>query len=209
MSTGAAAALRHRHATAYRQHALLAHAWHRSVLGGTPFSPAEPGAIVCAQFDSGGELLVTGSEEGLLTVHTAAALLSACRGGTAEPLPPTHQAVGIADPLLVLDIGLPKLQAVRWNGADENVVGTASAAARQVHLYDLQHTQVGGLDGWCVWWWLHVPVNVARLCCDALHGMLPCCPALRRRQRNPPSPHPIPPHPTAPSSRRASPSRCS
>jgi hypothetical protein len=51
--------------------------------------------------------------------------------------------VGLAEPLLRLDTNLPKLQAVRWNPADENVVGVVCSFNRQLQLYDLQHTQVG------------------------------------------------------------------
>ena len=147
MHSSAAALLHHRHAAAFRQLAILeSHAWQRPVLGGTPLSPEEAGSIQAAAFDSQGELLVAGSEEGLLTVHSTAQLLAAAAaGGTlAAPVPPGQQAVGTADPLLVLDTHLPKLQAVGWNPADENVVGVVSSATRQLHLYDLQHTQVGG-----------------------------------------------------------------
>ncbi len=82
-----------------------------------------------------------GNEEGLLTVHRGAALAGA--GWAPTPVPPAQQVVGTADPLLLLDTHMPKLQAVRWNPADENVVGAVSAATRQLLLYDLQHTQVG------------------------------------------------------------------
>ena len=57
---------------------------------------------------------------------------------------PQQRQAAAADPLLLLDTHLPKLRAVRWNAADENVVGVASSATRQLHLYDLQHTQVRG-----------------------------------------------------------------
>lgn len=153
MSAGAEAALRHRHASTFRQHALLeSHGWQRPVLGGAPLSAEEAGAIQCLQFDSGGELLVAGSEEGLITVHAAAALAAArafgsssSSGGDGDSGAWRQQQLqpAAADPLLVLDCHMPKLQAVRWNGADENVVGVASSATRQLHLYDLQHTQVG------------------------------------------------------------------
>lgn len=156
MGGPAAAALHHAHAAAFRQQAILeSHAWQRAVLGGTPLSPEEAGSIQCAHFDSQGELLVTGSEEGLLTVHATSALLLAAAGSgaaqaaaaAAAPLaarpPAQQQPVGTADPLLLLDTHMPKLQAVRWNPADENMVGVVSAATRQLHLYDLQHTQVG------------------------------------------------------------------
>lgn len=143
----AAALLHHRHAAAFRQLAILeTHACQRPVLGSTaPLSLDEAGCIQSAAFDSQGELLVACSEEGLLTVHGTgqliAAATSASGGGGAKPT--TQQRVGTADPLLVLDTNLPKLQAVQWNPADENVVGVVSSAARQLQLYDLQHTQVG------------------------------------------------------------------
>ncbi len=151
MQPGAAALLRHRHAAAFREQALLeSHAWQRAVLGGAPLSPEEAGAIAFAEFDSQGELLVVGSEEGLLSVHATAALAAAARqhppaDGAAAGLAraPQRQA-STADPLLLLDTHLPKLRAVRWNAADENVVGVASSATRQLHLYDLQHTQARG-----------------------------------------------------------------
>ncbi|KAL4426389.1 hypothetical protein ABPG77_004683 [Micractinium sp. CCAP 211/92] len=136
----AAAALHHSHAATLQQRAILeSHAWQRPVLGGSPLSPEEAGSILCAQWDSSGELLVAGNEEGLLTVHRGAALAGA--GWAPTPVPPAQQVVGTADPLLLLDTHMPKLQAVRWNPADENVVGAVSAATRQLLLYDLQHTQ--------------------------------------------------------------------
>lgn len=167
---------------------LETHAWQRPLLGGGVVSPEEAGALVCAQFDSGGELLVVGSEEGVLSVHATAALLAACGsnpgGGAAggEVPAPALQRLGTADPLLVLDSRLSKLQAVRWNGANENVVGLASSATRSLPLYDLQHTQVGGVGvggggpcrapsrGGC---WLDAPAAAA-----ACHG----CHAPHRRR---------------------------
>ena len=151
MQPGAAALLRHRHVAAFSERALLeSHAWQRAVLGGAPLSPEEAGAIAFAEFDSQGELLVVGSEEGLLSVHATAALAAATRqhppadrATAGVPHRPQRQA-STADPLLLLDAHLPKLRAVRWNAADENVVGVASSATRQLHLYDLQHTQVRG-----------------------------------------------------------------
>ena len=161
MGRGAAAALHAAHAATYRQMCIVeSHAWQRAVLGGTVVSPEEAGAVQCAQFDSQGELLVAGSEEGLLTVHATAALLAACHGSgsgsdrraAASPgsgssgggAPgPGQQAVGTADPLLVLDSHMPKLQAVAWNPSNENVVGLVASTSRTLPLYDLQHTQVG------------------------------------------------------------------
>jgi len=144
-----------------RQRAILeTHAWQRPVLGGVPLSPEEAGSIQSIQFDSQGELLIAASEDGLLSVHSTAALLAACqplthaadgddagsRGGSSMASTQHHavqqQVVGTAEPLLLLDCHMPKLQAVRWNPADENVVGVVSAATRQLHLFDLQHTQV-------------------------------------------------------------------
>lgn len=152
MEARAAAVLRHRHAAAFSERALLeSHAWQRAVLGGAPLSPDEAGAIAFVEFDSQGELLVAGSEEGLLTVHSTAALAAAARqhppadGRAAGTAPAPQRQASAADPLLLLDTHLPKLRAVRWNAADENVVGVASSATRQLHLYDLQHTQVGCL----------------------------------------------------------------
>ncbi len=62
-----------------------------------------------------------------------------CRGAGAPLLRSGPEA---CDPLLLLDCGMPRVQSVRWDPQDENVVGVASAATRQVLLFDLEHTQV-------------------------------------------------------------------
>ena len=149
MSSGAEALLHHRQAASYRQAAILqTHSWQRPILGGSPVSSSRGGSIQSATFDSQGELLAAVSDEGILTVHSSAALQAAAMGccaaagGAAALPPPAAQPTGAADPLLVLDTHMAKLQAVRWNPADENIVGVASAATRQLVLYDLLHTQV-------------------------------------------------------------------
>lgn len=154
MEADAAALLRHHHAVAFRERVLLeSHAWQRAVLGGAPLSPEEAGSIAFVEFDSHGELLVVGSEEGLLSVHATAAMAAAALqhppadGAAATTERAAQRQAAAADPLLLLDTHLPKLRAVRWNAADENVVGVASSATRQLHLYDLQHTQVRGPSG--------------------------------------------------------------
>lgn len=43
--------------------------------------------------------------------------------------------------LLALHTGLTKLQSVRWNPSDENVIGAVSSASRLINIYDLQRTQ--------------------------------------------------------------------
>ena len=105
--------------------------------------PEQAGALTCLQFDSTGELLVAGSEEGLLTVHSGPMLTAerASGGGCDQHPPASQQQPAPAQPLLALDCGLPKLQSVRWNSVNENVVGAVSSASRQLPLYDLQHTQ--------------------------------------------------------------------
>ena len=103
----------------------------------------EGGACIQAlAFDSAGELLVAGSDEGMLSVHSSASLLDAARcsgGGPAAAAVPAA-----ADPLLLLYCGVPRLHALRWNAADENCIAVSSAATRALQLYDLEHTQVGG-----------------------------------------------------------------
>lgn len=96
-------------------------------------------------------------------MHRGAALAGA--GWAPAPVPPAQQVVGTADPLLLLDTHMPKLQAVRWNPADENVVGAVSAATRQLLLYDLQHTQVG----YAATRLLHTPPTRDRICLCACH----------------------------------------
>lgn len=132
----AAARLRHLHATGYRECRLVdAHPWTTCVLGSYASMP--PGAsLQCVQFDSQGELLVSGNEHGLIMVHSARELLDAAATGGLGA-----DEIMRVSPLLALHCGLPKLQSVRWNPADENVVGAASSTSRAVHIYDLQHTQ--------------------------------------------------------------------
>ena len=170
MSSGAEALLHHRQAACYRQAAFLeTHSWQRPIFGGRPHSSSRGGSIQSATFDSQGELLAAISDDGILTVHSSAALQAvaggccAATGGPAALPPPAAQPIGIADPLLVLDTRMAKLQAVRWNPADENVVGLVSAATRQLVLYDLLHTQVGQ------------PADVMPRCTDLCLGVCLVC----------------------------------
>ena len=125
-----------------QQRIVHTHPGQQAILGGRGGGMAaeQAGSLQMVQFDSQGELLVTGSEEGLLTVHSAAALVSLARAAGTPP-PPSQQGLSPAQPLLALDTGMGKLQAVRWNPANENVVGVASSSGRQLQLFDLQHTQ--------------------------------------------------------------------
>eukprot|EP00887_Chlorella_sp_A99_P005412 scaffold1.g5412.t1 len=142
-----AARLSSTHVARYSQRCLRqTHPWQQPVLdargGGNSVPPEQAGALTVVRFDSQGELLVTGSEEGLITVHSAADLAAAGGGrGAAPPSPAAEQQPAPAQPLLALDTGLAKLQALEWNPCDENMVAAASSASRQLLLYDLQHTQ--------------------------------------------------------------------
>jgi hypothetical protein len=111
---------------------------------------AQPSSYIqAAEFDGQGELLLSGTEAGLVLVHSAAELVEAAAAAAAAAArrPPPGGAASARSqpsdlaPMLALDSGLPKLLSVRWNPSDDNVVGVAGGASRAVHLYDLQHTQ--------------------------------------------------------------------
>jgi hypothetical protein len=125
------------------------HPWGRGALSAhgvvtLPCEGREGGAFIQAlQFDAsgGGELLVAGSDEGLLSVHSTPQLLQQLpRGAGGGLLRSPGQA---ADPLLLLDCGMPRLHSVRWDPRQGAVVGVTSTATRQLLLFDLEHTQVG------------------------------------------------------------------
>jgi hypothetical protein len=130
------------------------HPWCTPVLGASHNSPPS-GFIQCAQFDSTGELLVTGSEDGTVLVHSGEALQQAAwdaafaklntgnirkstRYGIAASIPGYALKV---DPLLALYSGLPKVHHIKWNPANENVIATACSTSKTVQLFDLQQTQ--------------------------------------------------------------------
>jgi len=130
------------------------HPWRTPVLGALHNNPPS-GFIQCAQFDSTGELLVTGSDNGTVLVHSGEALQQAAwedsfananpgnirkstRDGNTSSIPGSSVKI---DPLLALYTGLPKVHHVRWNPANEDVIATACSTSKTVHLFDLQQTQ--------------------------------------------------------------------
>lgn len=125
------------------------HAWGRTALSshGAVSRPCDglegTAHIQALHFDSGGELLITGSTEGLLSVHSTKHIMQhlAPRADGAPLGCPSPQ--GALDPLLLIDCGMWRLSSVAWDARDENVVGVASTATNQLRLYDLAHTQVG------------------------------------------------------------------
>ncbi len=142
-------------AQTYREASCIdSHPWRTPVLGATHNAPPT-GFIQCAQFDSTGELLITGSDDGTVLVHSGESLQQAAwnasfknlntrnirnstrNDGTAS-IPGSQTKV---DPLLALYSGLPRVHHVRWNPADENVIATACSTSKTVHLFDLQQTQ--------------------------------------------------------------------
>jgi hypothetical protein len=130
------------------------HPWRTPILGA--FQNTSPsGFIQCAQFDSTGELLITGSDDGTVLIHSGEALQQAAwnasftnlntknirnstRNGNGTSIPGSAVKV---DPLLALHSGLAKAHHVRWNPADENVIATACSTSKTVNLFDLQQTQ--------------------------------------------------------------------
>ncbi len=142
-------------AQGYREATFIdSHPWRTPVLGATHNAPPS-GFIQCAQFDSTGELLITGSDDGSVLVHSGESLQNAAwnasisslntrtirtstRDGIVTSIPGSAVKV---DPLLALHSGLPKVHYVRWNPTNENVIATACATTKTVHLFDLQQTQ--------------------------------------------------------------------
>ena len=148
LGPAATAAARHRGAACYRLAAALpTHSAATPALSarGQPLAlgPGDAGPLRALSFDSQGELLAAGSEQGLLTIHATAQLLGALRpgGGGAAAAAAALSARSPPEPVLALAVA-PNLRAVAWNPADENVVGVAAASSSQVALYDLQHTRV-------------------------------------------------------------------
>lgn len=130
------------------------HPWRTPVLG-APHNPPPSGFIQCAQFDSTGELLVTGNDDGTVLIHSGEALQEAAwdasfanlntrniRKSTRDGITASMQGSTLkVDPILALYSGLSKVHHVRWNPANENVIATACSTSKTVHLFDLQQTQ--------------------------------------------------------------------
>ena len=92
---------------------------------------------------SGGELLVAASNEGLLSIQSTPQLLQSLPRGADGGLLCRHGAApAAADPLLLLDCGMPRLHSVRWDPRHGAAVGVTSPSTRQLLLFDLEHTQV-------------------------------------------------------------------
>lgn len=142
------------------------HSWGRAALSalGAVVLPCEGGEgrawLQDVRFDSGGELLVAASSEGLLSVHSSVHLQSLASAAVAARARGAAAGPAYSDPLLLLDCGMSWLHAVRWNPANENVVGVTSTASQQLPLYDLEHTQVRCGQRWV----LHVAVQ-RPVCC--------------------------------------------
>jgi hypothetical protein len=125
------------------------HPWRTPLLGASHSQPPS-GCTLVAAFDSSGELLATGGEDGTLLVHSGEALAEASTAlstsNASLQAPPgrlvSRPEAPEADPLLALRTGLPRVSHLRWNPADENVVAvTAGGVSKSVLLYDLQATQ--------------------------------------------------------------------
>ena len=145
-----------------------AHPWRTPLLGASHCFPPS-GCIQCAQFDSTGELLVTGSEDGSILVHSGEALQQAAwaahtfsnsknktlRSGGGNSLGTNSAATPGATsniragndnlpqigPMLALRSGLPSVDYIQWNPTNENVIAAASRLTKSVNIYDLQQTQ--------------------------------------------------------------------
>ncbi|GAB4817829.1 hypothetical protein N2152v2_004875 [Parachlorella kessleri] len=128
---------------------LSTHSWGRPALsphGLVTVAPEgrEGGSFLQAlQFDpSGGELLAAASNEGLLSVHSTPQLLQLFpRGPDGRLLCRPSAAPAAADPLLLLDCGMPRLHSVRWDPRQGAAVAVTSSSTRQLLLFDLEHTQ--------------------------------------------------------------------
>ena len=116
------------------------HPWRTPILGSSGHTPLPTGCIQCAQFDSTGELLVTGGEDGTILVHSGETLLSTAETQSLPPNAAQDALVRVA-PMLALRTGLPRVHHVRWNPANENIIAASSSTSRHVHVFDLQHTQ--------------------------------------------------------------------
>ena len=121
-----------------------AHPWRTPILGAIRPSPLS-GYIQCAQFDGTGELLVTGSDDGTILVHSGESLQHtnitavACSASTTSTSKRNQKPM--APPLLALRSSLHKIHHIKWNPLNENVIAVSCKTSRDILLYDLQRTQ--------------------------------------------------------------------